>query len=269
MIVFPNAKINLGLYIENKRGDGYHDIKTIFYPIQLCDALEITKSEDSEFEMTISGIPIIGELDKNLCAKAYFLLKDEFQLPGIKLHLHKAIPHGAGLGGGSADAAFTIKLLNNIFNLSLTDAVMAKYASKIGSDCAFFIENKTVLASGRGDTFENIDISLNDYYIYIVKPDVNVSTVDAYHNVKARNSSIDIRSIINQPIETWKHSLINDFEESIFLNHPELSLIKNSLYANGAIYAALSGSGSALFGIFNKIPSIPFNFPNHYFCWGK
>jgi 4-diphosphocytidyl-2-C-methyl-D-erythritol kinase len=266
MIVFPNAKINLGLYIENKRSDGYHDIKTLFYPVQLCDALEIIVTASDEFEMTLSGIPIQGEIKKNLCAKAYFLLKDEFHLPDIKLHLHKAIPHGAGLGGGSADAAFTIKLLNNYFKLSLSDTEMMKFASKIGSDCAFFIQNKAVIAAGRGDKFEAVDISLNNYYIYIIKPEVYISTIEAYQNVKARNTAIDIKHIIQQPIETWKYTLINDFEDYIFKNHPVIEAIKASLYANGAIYAAMSGSGSAVFGIFEKIPILK-EFENTHFCW--
>ncbi len=266
MIVFPNCKINLGLYIENKRDDGFHNIKTVFYPIQLTDVLEIIESDTIHFSMTMSGIPINGNTESNLCVKAYELLKNDFRLPAVKIHLHKAIPHGAGLGGGSSDAAFTIKMLNNKFNLNLSNLQMQQYASKLGSDCAFFIENKAVIAKGKGERFENIEISLKGYYILIVKPNVYVSTPEAYQCVKPRNTEIDIESIIKQPIEKWKDTLINDFEESIFKKYPIIASIKEILYNNGAIYAAMSGSGAAVFGIFKEVPSI-LPFPESSFCF--
>ncbi|MFZ4740799.1 MAG: 4-(cytidine 5'-diphospho)-2-C-methyl-D-erythritol kinase [Bacteroidales bacterium] len=268
MIAFPNCKINLGLYIENKRSDGFHNIKTVFYPIELTDVLEIIESDTSHFVMSMSGIPVNGDFRSNLCYKAYSLLKNDFSLPAIKIHLHKAIPHGAGLGGGSSDAAFTIKMLNNKFNLNLNIKQMQQYASKLGSDCSFFIENKTVIAKEKGYVFENIEISLNDYHIIIAKPNIGVSTPDAYKWIKPRNEEIDIMSIIKQPIEHWKDILINDFEESVFKKHPIIASIKELLYKNGAIYAAMSGSGAAVFGIFKEIPQ-NLKLPDGSFCWGK
>jgi 4-diphosphocytidyl-2-C-methyl-D-erythritol kinase len=223
MIAFPNCKINLGLYIENKRSDGFHNIKTVFYPIELTDVLEIIESDTSHFVMSMSGIPVNGDFRSNLCYKAYSLLKNDFSLPAIKIHLHKAIPHGAGLGGGSSDAAFTIKMLNNIFNLNLNNKQMQQYASKLGSDCTFFIENKTVIAKEKGDVFENIEISLNDYHIIIAKPNIGVSTPASY---------------------------------------------KETLYNNGAIYAAMSGSGAAVYGIFKEIPQ-NLRLPDGSFSWEK
>ncbi len=266
MITFPNCKINLGLYIENKRTDGFHNIKTIFYPIQLTDVLEIIESDSTHFSMTMSGIPVGGDVQSNLCVKAYELLKNDFQLPAVNIHLHKAIPHGAGLGGGSSDAAFTIKMLNSKFNLNLSNEQMQQYASKLGSDCAFFIENKAVIAKEKGNIFNNIEISLSNYHILIVKPDIYISTPEAYQWIKPRNTEIDIESIIKQPVETWKDTLVNDFEESVFKKHPLIASVKEVLYKNGAIYAAMSGSGAAVFGIFKEMPpALPF--PCGSFCW--
>lgn len=265
MIAFPNCKINLGLYIESKREDGYHNIKTVFYPVQLCDALEIIESP-SKTELNISGIPVKGDVESNLCIKAYNLIKADFELPPVKIHLHKAIPSGAGLGGGSSDAAFTIRLLNDLFLLKLTDSQMQAYASELGSDCAFFIKNSTAIASEKGNFFENLSISLNSYSIIIVKPQIHISTPDAYRWVYPRNSIIDIENIIKQPIAGWKQNLVNDFEDSVFEKHPEIQKVKEYLYENGAVYSAMSGSGAAVFGLFkNEIPNL--NFPKNYFIW--
>lgn len=265
MICFPDCKINLGLYIEQKRDDGFHNIKTVFYPVQLNDALEFIVS-DKNTEMDISGITIEGDIQSNLCMQAYNLLKEDYNLPPVKAHLHKAIPHGAGLGGGSSDAAFTIKLLNDLFSLDLSYQQMQQYASKLGSDCAFFIKNIAVIASEKGNVFKEIDLSLKGYTIIIVKPQIHVSTPDAYKWVKPRNTIIDIENIIKLPIENWKELLINDFEVSVFAKHPEIAAIKDKLYQNGAIYAAMSGSGASVFGLF-KSTEKEIIFPDSYFVW--
>ena len=265
MICFPNCKINLGLYIEQKREDGFHNIKTIFFPVPLCDALEIVVSQ-TKTEMSISGIPVECDLQSNLCSKAYHLLKKDYKLPPVKIHLHKAIPSGAGLGGGSSDAAFTIKLLNDLFSLSLSNNKMEQYASELGSDCAFFINNLPVIASEKGNIFEEITLSLKSYSIIIIKPQIHLSTPDAYKWIKPRNEIININTLINNAVVTWKDSLLNDFETSVFIKFPEIGEIKTKLYQNGATYAAMSGSGSSVFGIFeNEIPDI--QFPDNYFVW--
>ncbi len=267
MIAFPNCKINLGLYLENKRTDGFHNIKTVFFPVKLTDVLEIIESDTADCSMTMSGIPIDGDIQSNLCIKAYKILKNDFKLPSVKIHLHKVIPHGAGLGGGSSDAAFTIKTLNTKFNLHLSNLQMQQYASKLGSDCAFFIENKTVIAKGKGDLFEKIELSLSGYYIYIVKPDVFVSTPEAFKWVHPRNEKIDIQQILYKPIEKWNETLFNDFEESIFMKYPAIASIKDMLYKKGAVYAAMSGSGAAVFGLFKNKPT-DMTFTKGNFSWG-
>ncbi len=265
MICFPNCKINLGLYVENKRNDGFHNIKTVFYPISLCDVLEISLSKN-ETNLNIRGIPIEGNIETNLCVKAYHILKNDFNLPAIDIELLKTIPHGAGLGGGSSDAAFMLKLLNEYFGLNISDLELIKYASQLGSDCAFFIKNKAVIASEKGDVFREIELTLKDYFIIIVKPPVNISTPDAYKLVKPRNENIDINDIILHPINQWKDLLINDFEHSVFHKYPEIKFIKTKLYENGALYAAMSGSGASVFGIFkNQLPEMSFD--KNYFVW--
>ncbi|MFZ4399065.1 MAG: 4-(cytidine 5'-diphospho)-2-C-methyl-D-erythritol kinase [Bacteroidales bacterium] len=266
MISFPNCKINLGLFIENKRTDGFHNIKTVFFPLPLRDVLEVIESDNNSFSITLSGIPINDDKQTNLCVKAYKLLKSDFNLPPVKIQLFKAIPHGAGLGGGSSDAAFTIKILNNKFKLSLSNKQMEFYAAKLGSDCAFFIENKVVIAKGKGEIFENIEFSLDNYFIVLIKPNSSVNTKDAYQWVKPRNTEIDIKKIIKQPIENWKEILINDFEVSIFNKYPEIASIKNLLYKSGAIYSSMSGSGASVFGIF-KSPPPNLSLPKNSFYW--
>jgi 4-diphosphocytidyl-2-C-methyl-D-erythritol kinase len=238
MIAFPPCKINLGLSILRKRDDGYHDIETCFYPIPWTDILEIIPSD--RFEFTVSGNTIPG--DDNLCVKAYRLLS----APPAKIHLHKIIPAGAGLGGGSSDAAWTLRLLNDIFNLKLSKDELRKYAAKIGSDCAFFIDDVPMMGTGRGDILTPANISLKGKFIVIVKPGIHVSTAEAYAGVVPQESAIDL---------TDMKSLKNDFEESIFKKFPVIASIKKSLYGMGAIYASMSGSGSAVYGIFNDRPS--------------
>jgi 4-diphosphocytidyl-2-C-methyl-D-erythritol kinase len=254
MITFPNSKINIGLNITEKRSDGYHNLETIFYPIDLCDSLEFVKSEETRFNCT--GLKIEGEQDNNLILKAYRLLKEEFDLPNIDIHLHKSIPMGAGLGGGSADAAFMLKMLNEEFKLNLSSQELQQRAVKLGADCPFFIDNKAVLAKGIGNIFEPTNVDLKGYYIVLIKPDVHVSTAEAYGGCKPQRWETSLEEAIQRPIEEWKDYIFNDFEKTVFVAHPELAKIKEMLYAKGAIYAAMSGSGSTIYGIFkNKITS--------------
>ena len=254
MITYPNAKINLGLNIVEKRPDGYHNLETIFYPINLQDALEVNKYEGPEdFRLKVSGVSIEGNPEDNLVVKAYYLLKNDFPdiLP-VDIHMYKHIPTGAGLGGGSADAAFMIKLLNDKFNLNLSVEVMEKYAARLGADCPFFIQNKPVYATGIGNVFEKIDLSLKGYYLVLVKPDIFVSTKDAYASVCPQKPTQSLKEIVNMPVETWRAVMKNDFETSVFKKFPEIAAIKDKLYDLGAIYASMSGSGSSVFGIFQK-----------------
>jgi 4-diphosphocytidyl-2-C-methyl-D-erythritol kinase len=250
MISFPNAKINIGLNITEKRPDGYHNLETIFYPIELCDALEFVESEENKF--AYSGFNIDGETDNNLIIKAYRLLKKEFNLPKINIHLHKAIPMGAGLGGGSADAAFMLKMLNEEFKLGLSSEELQQKASLLGADCAFFVENKPTLAKGIGNIFEPTEVNLEGYHIVLVKPDVHVSTAEAYGGCKPQRWTTPLETAIKRPIAEWKNCIFNDFEKTVFVAHPELAEIKKMLYDKGAIYAAMSGSGSTIYGIFDK-----------------
>ena len=254
MIVFPNAKINLGLNIIAKRDDGYHNLETIFYPIKIYDALEAIKSEQLTFSS--SGMAIPGDQNQNLCIKAYELLIQDFNLPPLQIHLHKNIPVGAGLGGGSADAAFSIKLINRMFDLCLNDQQMEKYTKQLGADCAFFIGNKPVFATGKGDEFEDLKLDLSNYYLVLVMPPVQVSTAEAYAGVKPNASIIDLREAINNPITLWKDLIANDFEKSVSEKYPQIKAIKEALYQQGALYAAMSGSGASVFGIFSKKPDL-------------
>lgn len=253
MITFPNAKINLGLNIVEKRPDGYQNLETIFYPINLQDALEVTRREnnDKEYTLHISGSPLEGEPEDNLVVKAYKLLKKDY--PGllpVDIHMYKHIPAGAGLGGGSSDAACMIKLLNDKFSLGLSTERMEEYAVKLGADCAFFIRNKPVFATGIGNLFEPVELSLKGYHIILIKPDIFVSTRDAFAEIKPVRPAVSLKEIVKQPMETWKNSMKNDFEDSVFKKFPEIAAIKDELYDLGAVYAAMSGSGSSVYGIF-------------------
>ena len=253
MITFPNAKINLGLNIIETRPDGYHNLETIFYPINLQDALEVTRREnnDKEYTLHISGAPLEGEPEDNLVVKAYKLLKKDY--PGllpVDIHMYKHIPAGAGLGGGSSDAACMIKLLNDKFSLGLSTERMEEYAVKLGADCAFFIRNKPVFATGIGNLFEPVELSLKGYHIILIKPDIFVSTRDAFAEIKPVRPAVSLKEIVKQPMETWKNSMKNDFEDSVFKKFPEIAAIKDELYDLGAVYAAMSGSGSSVYGIF-------------------
>jgi len=254
MVAFPNCKINLGLHITQKRADGYHNIETVFYPIAFNDILEIIPTNNhNNIEYNSSGIPIIGNNDDNLCIKAYHLLKKDFpQIPSIQMHLHKNIPMGAGLGGGSADGSFVLKMMNQQCQLQLSDTQLIEYAMLLGSDCPFFIFNEACHAIGRGEILEPITIDLSKYTIALIHPGIHIATPWAFQQLNPCVKEKTIAAIIQAPIQNWKVHLINDFEAPVFDGHPQLQTIKNELYRQGAIYASLSGSGSTIFGIFPK-----------------
>lgn len=255
MISFPNCKINLGLHIISKRKDGYHNISSVMYPVPLEEVLEIVKISGKGFcEFETTGFEIPGVLEENLCVKAYYLLNKDFGLPAVHIHLHKMIPMGGGLGGGSSDAAETIKTLNTIFNLNLSIDQMKFYAAQLGSDCAFFIENIPQYASGRGEILSPSPISLKDQYLVLINDGTHVSTKDAYAGIQPKEPTFDLNTLHTLPIEGWKHNVINNFEKSVFQKNPHLKNIKDELYNKGAIYAAMSGSGATLFGLFNTKP---------------
>jgi 4-diphosphocytidyl-2-C-methyl-D-erythritol kinase len=264
MICFPTCKINIGLFITEKRTDGYHNLETIFYPVPLNDILEITEGIKNEF--TSSGLVIPGNRESNLCIKAYDSLRGKYKLPPVKIHLHKAIPTGAGLGGGSSDAAFMLKLLNDHFALNIGKEELLDTASRLGSDCAFFIESKPVFAKNKGDYFENSSINLKNYFLVLVKPDVHISTPEAYSLIKPRKAPYSLKNIDIAQINDWKNFIINDFEEPLFLKFPEIKNIKETLYNAGAIYASMSGSGSAVYGIFKDAVDLSELF-NRHFVW--
>ena len=259
MVLFPNCKINLGLRVTGKRSDGYHDLETIFYPVPLRDAAEIiafpTKKEHPEpFELTNTGITIPGEISTNLCTKAWQLIKKDFpSIPNIRMHLHKAIPIGGGLGGGSSDGAFTLILLNEELKLNLSTERLLAYALQLGSDCPFFILNKPCYATGRGEIMEEINVDLSEYYFVVVNPDIHISTAEAFRDLgEVKHTSVSPKNIISKPINTWKENLVNEFEEPVFKKHPLLKEIRNKLYDAGADYASMTGTGSSIYGIFHN-----------------
>lgn len=254
MLAFPNCKINLGLNILHKREDGFHNLETIFYPVPFTDALEIITNHDrlSDIEFTATGLAVTGDPEDNLCIKAYCLLKKDFpELPSIKIHLHKTLPMGAGLGGGSADAAFMLKMLNEKFKLNLSTSQLIRYSLQLGSDCPFFIINKPCFATGRGEILEEIAVDLSAYKIVLVNPGIHINTGWAFSNITPALPERSIKETIQQPVSRWKEILRNDFEAPVFTANPAIKNIKETLYAQGAIYAAMSGSGSTVFGIFN------------------
>ncbi len=261
MVVFPNCKINLGLHITAKREDGYHDIETIFYPLALKDALEVvhhTGSPGQPIQFSTTGLPVSGEPSNNLCVKAYQLLRQEYpSLPPLHLHLHKAIPMGAGLGGGSADGAFTLGLLNDYCQLNLSQTQLEAYALQLGSDCPFFIANKPCYARGRGEKMQELTLDLSGWQFLLVHPGIHVSTAWAFSKIIPALPAADIRSVINSPVEYWKDQLVNDFEAPVIAAFPEIGVIKKALYQEGAVYASLTGSGSTVFGMFRKNARLP------------
>jgi 4-diphosphocytidyl-2-C-methyl-D-erythritol kinase len=250
MICFPNAKINLGLNVVSKRPDGYHNIETIFYPIPVQDALEVVSAKADSFSQT--GIPVDTPAANNLVVKAMNLLKAHYPLPPLEVHLLKAIPFGAGLGGGSSDAAFMLKLLNDFLQLAIPVERLEEMASALGADCPFFIRNTPVFATGTGNQFAPVSLSLKGYSLCLVKPDIAVSTPDAYAMVTPRPPAKSLKEIIQTPVSEWKHTMINDFEESVFTKYPQIKQIKEELYEAGAVYASMSGSGSSVFGLFDS-----------------
>jgi len=256
MICFPNAKINIGLRILEKRPDGYHNIESVFYPVGWCDALEAVKVEGfGKIELHLSGIPVPGRTnDDNLCVKLYKLLLKEYKLPSLKVWLHKTIPIGAGLGGGSSDAAHFMKMLNEMCKLNLSLEKMKEYVASLGSDCVFFIENKPVLASGRGEVTEAIKLDLSGYFIALAYPDMPISTPFAYSLVTPQKRNDSLKQVISGDMTKWKQNIENDFEKPLFEKYPLIQHVKETMYKEGAIYAAMTGSGSAVFGIYkNKI----------------
>ena len=250
MIVYPNAKINLGLNIIRKRDDGFHELASVFYPVSWKDALEIVRS--SELKFTASGLPIPGDQSNNLCLKAFNLLKEEFDISAVHIHLHKVLPMGGGLGGGSSDAAFTLRVLNEMFELQLDRTQLRERAAKLGSDCAFFIENTPQLATGRGEVLSPFSVDLSGYNILLVYPAVAVSTPWAYSQIVPQQATHNLVEVLSAPVEKWREQLVNDFESPIFKAHEELAEIKEAMYSWGASYAAMSGSGSTMFGIFKQ-----------------
>lgn len=254
MLAFPNAKINLGLKILRKRADGYHDIDSCLYPVPWRDVLELIPSDSFKFQQT--GLKIPGDSKENLCVKAFELIREEKDIAPVQIHLHKVIPMGAGLGGGSADGAFTLKLLNALYQLEYTPHELEALASQLGSDCPFFIENKPVIASGTGTELQILDFSLKGAWIALKQPGLHVNTKEAYSQIVPQIPEIPIKEVVCSPIENWQTELTNDFEEGVFSMHPQIKLLKDELYTSGASYAAMSGSGSAVFGIFETKPSL-------------
>lgn len=255
MLIFANAKINLGLDVIEKRPDGYHNLETVFYPAKIFDTIEIT--EATEITCIIKGINIPGNNADNLCVKAYELLQKDYDLPPVQITLLKNIPVGAGLGGGSADAAFLIKLTNTKYNLGLSVEKMQDYARILGADCAFFVENTPAYAEERGDQFLPVEVDLSSYFMVLVKPSVHVSTADAFGGLKPFTPDERLKDLIKLPIAQWKGRIKNDFEETIFARYPEISAVKDALYHAGATFALMSGSGSSVFAIFEHEVSLP------------
>lgn len=263
MVSFPNCKINLGLNITSKRADGYHNLETVFYPIELKDVLEVIQS--TTFSFACTGLPVEDATSNNLCVKAYQLLKKDFPgLPPVAIHLHKAIPMGAGLGGGSADGAFMLTLLNKKFRLGITEEKLTAYALLLGSDCPFFIINKTCFATGRGEKLKPITIDLSAYTIVIINPGIHISTKEAFATLTPTEPAVSIKEIIKQPITAWKDLLKNDFETTILPRYAAIAEIKQTLYRQGALYASMTGTGSTVYGIFKKGTTIKLNLPEEY-----
>lgn len=263
MVVFPNAKINLGLFVERKRGDGYHDICTCFYPLkQLYDVLEVIEASNDNF--SLYGKPVLGSVDDNLVVRAIGLVRASAKLPPLEVHLLKNIPMGAGLGGGSADGAFTLRLLCEKFDLTITQAQMHNMALQLGSDCPFFLQNRPAIGRGRGDELEPIDLtSLSGKFLILVNPGIHVPTAAAYALIKPKPAPNELgRMLVESEVAEWKNFLYNDFEEPIFKKYPEIGLIKATLINHGALYASMSGSGSSVFGIFDS--PVEIQFPLHY-----
>lgn len=273
MIVFPPCKINLGLNIIGKRKDGFHDLETLFYPVPLCDMLELVEGNvfnQNKCGIQMEGLPVAGSEENNLVLKAYHLLDAHYQLPVSSFCLYKHIPMGAGLGGGSADGAYAIRLLNAFYELNIPIEKQLDFAAQLGSDCAFFIQDMPCIGKGRGELLHPFDLSLAGYWIVLVKPKLHISTAEAFAGIQINPLQTgQIESLLKEPIESWRGRLENDFEASLFPKHPILEQIKNSLYASGASYAAMSGSGSTLFALFRFEPNLKDHFTEHFYWQGK
>jgi len=254
MIAFPVCKINIGLDILSKRSDGYHSIETVFQPVPWSDILEVIPNETSKqsVEFKSSGLRLFGPKEKNLCTRAYDLLSTKYHLPSVKIYLHKILPIGAGLGGGSSDATSTLLLLNKIFKLNITDTELEAFAVSLGSDCPFFLKSKAMLATGKGEVLQPISLKLKNHFIVIVKPRAHISTAEAFANVKPSKQKTPLSELVQRPIHEWKDCIKNDFEPSIFEKYPGIRNIKNKMYKFGAVYASMSGSGSSVYGIFSQ-----------------
>lgn len=266
MISYPNAKINLGLNVVRKREDDFHDIESVFYPIPWCDMLEIVpeKTGRGEVAFTSSGIEIPSNGSPNLCEQVYQLMREEFDLKSVKIHLHKLVPVGAGLGGGSADAAFTAAMLNDMFELGCSLEKLEAIVSKVGSDCPFFIRNKPAYVTGRGEILQPFDLDLSGYWIVLVNPNIHIGTKEAYAGITPTEPHLSLQELLLKDVSEWKHDVKNDFEASIFPNHPEIEILKTQLYENGAEYASMTGSGSTVFGLFENEPQ-QIDFAEGYF----
>ena len=273
MIAFPIAKINLGLNVVERRPDGYHNLETVFYPVPINDALELTMMNprfpsEVDCDIKVTNLSVEGDEQRNLVVRAYQLLKQDFhQMPRIHAHLWKGIPTQAGMGGGSSDCAYTIRLLNEMFTLGLSDEQMMGYAARLGADCAFFILSRPAYAEGIGERLQPVSLDLSHYYIGVVRPDIPVSTREAFSLIKPEKPAKCCRDIVKQPVETWRNELTNDFEQSVFALHPEIGATKQQLYDLGATYAAMSGSGSAVFGLFKDEVDLAAHFPSDVFTY--
>lgn len=273
MLFFPNAKINIGLNIVGKRPDGYHDIETIFCPIALSDILEFVVAPGDPAGKVIfsaTGIPVDGSPENNLCVKAYYLLAKEFKLPALQVHLHKIIPMGAGLGGGSSDGAFMLKMLNENFQLGLSEDRLCDYASQLGSDCAFFIKNRPLFGFERGNRFRELPVFPEYMHIVLVNPGIHVGTAEAYAGVTPAKPAESVEELVQLPVETWKDRMVNDFEKSVFRKHPAIGAIKEKLYETGAVYASMTGSGSTVYGLYKETaPDLEAVFPECFVWKGR
>lgn len=264
MVIQANCKINLGLHVTARRSDGYHNLETVFYPVGLCDTIGIEKAP--EFTFTSAGLDIPGKESSNLCVKAFRLMEKTYGIPSVNIRLLKNIPMGAGLGGGSSDAAAVLKGINELFSLGLDIKALTLLAEALGSDCPFFVLNKPALANGRGEILEPVNLDLGQYHTLIVKPDIHIPTAQAYSKIKPAPVPQPLKEIVTNPPEHWKSLLTNDFEPPVFNEYPEIKQIKENLYDTGAVYAAMSGSGAAVYGIFNKEPQNTDLFRD-YFVW--
>lgn len=254
MITFPNCKINLGLWITERRHDGYHNLQTIMFPVPWCDVLEIVPAAGNETEITVTGMHVDDDTRTNLCFRAWQLMAETYHIPAVNIHLHKVIPAGAGLGGGSADASFTLRMLNSMFRLDLENNTLRSLAVQLGMDCPYFIENIPSLSTGRGEILEPVSVDLYGFYLILVKPPVHVSTAAAFTGIKPVVRQNSIAEYVELPVKEWKNVLHNDFEKTVFSLYPEIEEIKYAMYRHGAVYAAMSGSGSAVYGLFTENP---------------